>query len=85
MRSNGEIKWCGAFIFVSEVLPGETVALSQTASGDWLVRFADVELGLIDGRNKRFRRFTAPRPGRREAQEQTGEPVTHVPGPNCHL
>jgi putative transposase len=85
VRSNGEIKWCGEFIFVSEVLPGETVAVSQTADGDWLVRFADVELGLIDGRNKRFRRFTAPRPGRREAQEQTGETVTHVPGPNCHL
>jgi hypothetical protein len=53
-------------------------------SPSWLVRCADVELGLIDC-NNRFRHFTAPRPGRREAQEQTWETVTYVPGPNCHL
>ena len=85
VRSNGEIKWGGELIFVSEALIGEIVGVTETDEGNWLVRFADVELGLIDRRTRRLRRFTAPRPGRREAREQTGETVTHVPGPNCHL
>jgi transposase InsO family protein len=85
VRSNGEIKWGGELIFVSEALVGETVGVTETQAGHWLVRFAEVELGLIDRRTNKLRRFTAPRPGRREAQEQTEETVTHVPGPNCHL
>ena len=85
MRSNGEIKWAGELIFVSQALIGETIGVSETEDGHWLVRFADVELGLIERDSNRMRRFTAPRPGRRKATEQTGETVTHVPGPNRHL
>ena len=85
VRSSGEIKWGGELIFVGEALIGEPVGIAETEAGDWLVRFADLPLGIIDRNNKRLRRFTAARPGRREAQEQTGETVTHVPGPNCHL
>ena len=86
VRSSGDIKWGGEFIFVSESLVGEIVGVAETEAGDWIVRFADIDLGLIDRHTKRLRRFTAPRPGRREAPpEQTGKTVTHVPGLSCHL
>jgi hypothetical protein len=84
VRSKGEIKWGGDFIFISEVLVGEPVGIAETDNGDWIVRFADIDLGLIDRKAKKLRRFTAPRPGRREV-EQTEKTVTHVSGPECYL
>jgi len=86
VRSNGEIKWGGDLIFISETLEGEWVGVAETQDGDWIVRFADVDLGTINPKTKKLRRFTAARPGRGEAgPEQTEETVTHVPGPNCYL
>jgi transposase InsO family protein len=63
VRPTGEIKWQGGRVFLSEALAGEPVGLAETASGHWLVRFCDLELGLID-RTGTFRRF-APGRGRR--------------------
>ena len=63
VRTNGEIKWGGDFIFVSEVLVGEPVGVAETESGDWIVRFFDYDLGLIDRRTRKLRPFAAPRPG----------------------
>lgn len=80
VRSNGEIKWGGERVFISEALVGEPVGVAETESGAWLVRFCDLELGLIDRRTKQLRRFAPARPARRKA-EQTEETVTHVPGP----
>ena len=80
VRSNGEIKWGGDMVFISEALPGETVGVAETEAGDWLVRYADIELGLIDRRTRKLRRFLAPRPGRKET-EQNRKPVNHVSGP----
>jgi hypothetical protein len=86
VRTSGEIKWGGELVFISESLIGETVGVAETEDGDWIVRFADIDLGLIDRTSKRLRRFLAPRPGRKEVpHEQTGKSVTHVPGPSCHL
>ncbi len=83
VRSNGEIKWSGDSVFIGEALAGEPVGITETEDGDWIVRFADINLGIIERQNKKFRRFTAPRPGRRKA-EQTEKTVTHVSGPKCH-
>jgi hypothetical protein len=82
VRSNGEIKWGGEFVFVGEALVGEAVGITETEDGDWIVRFADIDLGLIDRKAKKLRRFAAPRPGRRKAQrpEQIEKTVTHVSG-----
>ena len=80
VRSNGEIKWGGELVFISEALTGELVGVAETEVGDWIVRFIDVELGIIDRRTRKLRRFTAPRPGRREAEKPTRS-VTHPPGP----
>ena len=82
VRPTGEIKWGGEAIFVSEALAGEPVGIAETPAGDWIVRFADIDLGLIDRRTHKLRRFAAGRPSRRKAEpEQTEETVTHVTGP----
>jgi transposase InsO family protein len=46
VRSNGEIKWRGEKIFLSEALAGEPVALTEGREG-WTVRFGQLPLGLI--------------------------------------
>jgi len=56
VRSNGEIKWGGELIFVSRLLTGEPVAISETENGEWLVRFAEVTLGFIDPKRQRLYR-----------------------------
>jgi hypothetical protein len=82
VRPTGEIKWRGELVFVSEALDGEPIGLRKTAAGDWLIRFCDVELGLISRKTNKLHRFTAARPGRREA-EQDENTVNHVSGPQC--
>ena len=61
VRSNGEIKWAGDLVFVSEALIGEPVAIAETEEGEWPVRYADVELGCID-KSGRLRRRKLPKP-----------------------
>ena len=58
VRSNGQIKWAGELIFVGETLIGEPVGILETEGGDWLVRYADVELGYIHPQRRRLH----PRP-----------------------
>ncbi|MGO9022762.1 MAG: hypothetical protein ACLQIQ_00400 [Beijerinckiaceae bacterium] len=81
-RSN-EIKWGGDYVFISEALTGELVGIAETENGDWLVRFADLDLGLIDRGTKKLRWFMAGRPARHEPTkpEQTKEIFRHVSGP----
>jgi transposase InsO family protein len=82
VRLNGCIKWGGQEIFVSEALAAEPVGVAETDSGEFVVRFAGQDIGLLDRAGTRMRRFASPRPGRGEAQqEQTRKTVTHVPGP----
>lgn len=58
----GQIKWRGAEVYVSEAVAGEAVGLTETPSGDWTVRFMEVELGRI---SRRTRQFAAAWHGRR--------------------
>jgi putative transposase len=58
VRSTGQIKWAGELIFVGEALIGEPVGILETEGGDWLVRYADVELGYIHPQRRRL----SPRP-----------------------
>jgi len=80
VRTNGTIKWGGELIFVSMALIGELVGLTETEDGGFMVRFINVDLGLIERGSSRMRRSTAPRPGRRAAWEPTANTVNHVPG-----
>jgi putative transposase len=54
VRTNGEIKWLGEHVFVSEAVRGEWVGLAESERGDWIVRFMQVELGRIDRATRRF-------------------------------
>ncbi len=67
VRSNGEIKWGGAKVFIGEALIGEPVGLEELEDGFWLVRFAQVELGRLDpaGRFHRPGAGACSRPGPR--------------------
>jgi hypothetical protein len=49
-------------IFLSETLIGESIGLAETEAGDWLVRFANINLGTLNQRSKKLRRFTPSRP-----------------------
>lgn len=60
VRSNGEIKWNGGFLFVSSALVGELVAIEETQAGDLTMRFYDTPIGVIDTRHKRLRRLILP-------------------------
>jgi transposase InsO family protein len=83
VRSNGEIKWGGRRVFVSEALAGELVGVTETVDGAWLVRFCALPVGLIDPRTARLRPFASPRPPQRTPVDKPA-PVTHPPGPTCH-
>jgi putative transposase len=54
VNPNGQIKWKGELVFVSEAVRREVVGLAETDRGDWTVRFMHVELGRIDRRTLRF-------------------------------
>lgn len=62
VNANGQIKWQGDLVFISEAMRRELVGMVETERGDWLVRFMAVELGRID---RRTRRFTPAWHGRR--------------------
>lgn len=62
VNPNGQVKWQGELVFVSEAVRRETVGLAETEQGDWLVRFMHLELGRID---RQTRRFTPSWHGRR--------------------
>jgi transposase InsO family protein len=75
VRSSGEIKWGGRSVFISETLAGEPVGIAETTDGDWLVRYAQIDLGIIDAKKHRLIRFVPPRSGR----HQTDTPRTLSP------
>jgi transposase InsO family protein len=70
IRSNGEIMWRGELLFLSEALIGELVGIAELETGDHVVRFCDLDIGLIDRRG-RFVRFAPPREGLHEPDEHT--------------
>ena len=48
VRHNGEIRWNGEFIYVSEALAGEPVALQQKDKHLWEIRFSSYPLGVLN-------------------------------------
>jgi transposase InsO family protein len=72
VRSNGQIKWGGGMVFVSEALTGELVGVEERKDG-WLVSFGPIPLGMIRPGGSSLERLP-PRPF------QPGAVVTHVPG-----
>lgn len=55
VRQNGEIKWLGNTIYISEALIGEPVGLTEDQDG-WTVSYGPVVLGSINHGGDRLRR-----------------------------
>jgi transposase InsO family protein len=70
VQQSGDIKWRRGRVFVSESLYGELVGVIEQGDGSHLVRFCDINLGVIDN-DGRFRRFAPLRHRLREAPEPT--------------
>ncbi|WP_423863709.1 integrase core domain-containing protein [Bradyrhizobium sp.] len=68
VRGSGEVKWKGEFVFIGEALVNELVGIAELETGDHVVRFCDLDVGLIN-RNGMFTRFAPPREGLREPGE----------------
>ena len=50
VRSNGQVKWHGKLVFVSEALIGEPIGLQQIDDARWQVLFCSMRLGTINER-----------------------------------
>jgi len=48
VRHNGQIKWRGELIYISEALAGEPVALKQKEEHLWEIRFSSYSLGVLN-------------------------------------
>jgi len=59
VRSNGQVKWQGQLVFLSEVLTGERVGFEQLTDERWAIYFGPVVLAHWDDRNKRVTRIEA--------------------------
>lgn len=73
VRTSGEIQWRGHLVFIGEALCGETVGLAEREDGSHLVRFCDLDLGVLD-LSGRFRRFAPLRHRLREAPHTQKNP-----------
>jgi putative transposase len=50
VRSNGEIRWQGKLVYLSQALIGQWVGLKPESDGIWRVHFMGEELGRLDER-----------------------------------
>jgi hypothetical protein len=48
VRSNGEVKWNGRRVFLSEALRGEPVGFEQEDDRLWKVLFGPLQIALLD-------------------------------------
>jgi putative transposase len=56
VRHNGEIKWQGQTIYISEALIGEPVGLRNEGAAGWCVCYGPIVLGTIGARDSRLRK-----------------------------
>ena len=80
----GEIRCGDELLYISEALAGELVGVAELPTGDRVVRFANIDLGVIAAGSTKFRRFGAARPGLHR-NGPTRETVSHEPGLKCKL
>jgi transposase InsO family protein len=73
VRKTGEIRWKNEFVFISEALAAESIGIAELETGDHVVRFCDLDIGLIDRRGL-FTRFAPLREGSRAPGEQAAQP-----------
>ena len=71
VRSNGQIKWRGNLVFLSEALAGELVGITEAQIG-YAVHFGPVALGSLDVKGERLLRPPLV--------QMEAEHVTNLPG-----
>ncbi len=54
VRTDGRIRWQGQFLFLSEVLVGESVGLEEIDDGIWSLSFGPLRLARFDQRDRRL-------------------------------
>ena len=81
VRANGEIKRQGETVFVSSALSGEPVGLLPLHHRHWLLRFAAIDLGILDRQTHRLHGFAPGRPSRTKADTPTPDSVSDLSGP----
>ena len=54
VRSSGEIKWDGQWLFVSHALVGEPLGFEPVDDGCWIVWFSTLDLGYYSEREKKL-------------------------------
>lgn len=60
VRANGEIKWKGELVFLSEILSGEPVGLRPAEGGRYDIWYGPIRLAGIDHRGRLTRHDRAP-------------------------
>jgi hypothetical protein len=61
VSANGTLKF-GKFMFLlGEALSNQTVGIREEDAGLWRISFMDLDLGLYDGDEKKFKPFTNPK------------------------
>ncbi len=60
VRHNGEIRWQGDTIYISEALIGEPVGLLENEDGSWTVFYGPIVLGVIAHRRRPPAQTQAP-------------------------
>jgi transposase InsO family protein len=73
VRGTGEIKWKGGFVFIGEAFINELVGVAERETGDHVVRFCGLDIGLIDRRGL-FTRFAPQRERLHDPGEQPAQP-----------
>ena len=48
VRTNGEIRWKGSRVFISEALVGEPVGLQQISERTWAIYYGPLEIGILN-------------------------------------
>lgn len=66
VRSSGEIKWQGQWLFLSEALVGEPVAFELIADDCWILRYSAFELGYYSSCHRRLYLDKTPPAGKAE-------------------
>ena len=56
VRHNGEIRWRGSTIYISEALVGEPIGLIEDEDGNWNVFYGPIALGFITHDGDRLRK-----------------------------
>lgn len=54
VRTNGQIKWKGDTIYLSQALVGEPVGLSQLDDRYWTIQFGPLAIGILDDHTRRI-------------------------------